>query len=102
MLELKTQGDDDVIACVFATNAKEVARFYNPSGHMAPVRQASNNGISNQIISLSNGKLTCSFTRAIALSESSFFDLNSQHFLLVAAGATNDAGKVETVFVAMK
>ena len=82
-----------MVACIYATGLKEVSRFYNPSGHMAPVKQANNNGISSQMISLSNGKLTCSFTRAIALSETNFFDLNTQHFVLAAAGATNDAGE---------
>lgn len=90
------KGDDDVCACVYSTNLKDVVRYYNQNKQ--PQKQASNNGISNKTITISNGQMSCSFSRQINLpTEPNFFDLHNLYYLLAATGSTDDAGNKNNI-----
>ena len=86
-------GFDDILACVYATSLKSIRRYLSVGRAVNAI--SNNNGISNATISLSDGRLTCTFRRAIKLADdSSFFDLNNQYFLLAAHGSTSDSGDI--------
>ena len=71
-----------------------VEQRYNPS-EVTPMLLDSNNpsiGLSNQNTSLSNGWLTCSFTRLKSNNlVANYFDLNNQYYILAAYGSSTSA-----------
>ena len=88
-----SKGDDDVYACVYSNDLINVTRYYNFG--RSPSRQTAT-GITNTRVSLSNGILSCSFTRLISVNTIPYFaDLSNRYYLLTVAGPTDSAGNIQ-------
>ncbi|CAF1082591.1 unnamed protein product, partial [Brachionus calyciflorus] len=90
-------GDDDVVSCrINSQNVAIVERLYN-MGQSTPSLLYSKNpqiGLSNILVSYSNGILNCSFSRIKSNSSvANYFDLqNDKFYVLFARGTASDSG----------
>jgi hypothetical protein len=75
---------------VLCTSSGTIDHRINPV-YLAPTLLDSNNpsiGLTNTNVTLSNGWLSCSFTRKTSISSNSnYFDLKNQYFILAALGS---------------
>jgi hypothetical protein len=92
-------GNDCVCLCKIVNNVASVEHYFN-SGKSKPSLLDGTRpsvGITNPIVKVENGVMTCSFTRAKSiktvarqLTESNYFDINNQYYLLHARGPINN------------
>lgn len=96
MFKIKLKGDDCVVACKYITNGNSIVQHYFNVDKEPEILESSypTVGISEALVSLKDGYLTCSFKREKKNSISSrYFDLNNPYFLMIAKGNLDSNSK---------
>ncbi|XP_033111693.1 uncharacterized protein LOC117112673 [Anneissia japonica] len=79
--------NSDIVGCL---SNGAVDRYY-ATGNIPPTQQDAG-GLSNKNVNVDDGVLTCSFTRQLSdESLQNFFNLNEDHYLILAKGDSGDA-----------
>ena len=80
------KGNDDVVMCTASSNTGSVLRYFN-NGHKSSVQSDSGVGLTNIVVTNSNGVLRCQFNRVKAnASVSNYFSLYNTYYVLLAKG----------------
>lgn len=92
----------DVVVCQRSGSAVSVQHYYNTDGASPPSYLDSTNtsiGLSNQLIQIENGIITCSFDRVNSLNNTRYFKLTqqSQAYIIVAYGSVDSSGSKKII-----